>query len=48
MKRPEDSIPMMVTGSLSLKKEDAEIMFKLIVENNGQMESEKIIKTIIK
>ena len=48
MQKPEDMIPMMVTGSLSFKKEEAEEMFNLIVQNNGQMESEKVLKTINK
>ena len=48
MQKSNDLIPMMVTGSLSFKKEEAEEMFNLIVENNGQMESEKVLKTINK
>ena len=48
MQKQEDMIPMMVTGSLSFKKEEAEEMFNVIVENNGQMESQTILKTIIK
>lgn len=48
MKTPSDRIPMLVSGSLSMSKEEAEEMFNLIVENNGQMESEKVLKTINK
>jgi len=48
MQKSNDLIPMMVTGSLSFKKEEAEEMFNLIVENNGQMESQTILKTILK
>lgn len=48
MKTPSDRIPMLVSGSLSMSKEEAEEMFNLIVDNNGQMESEKVLKTINK
>lgn len=48
MKTPADTIPMFVSGSLSSHKEEAEKMFNLIVENNGQMESVKQLKTIFK
>ncbi len=48
MKTTSDRIPMLVTGSLSMNKKEAEEMFNIIVENNGQMESEKVLKTILK
>lgn len=48
MKTPADTIPMFVSGSLSRHKDKAEEMFNLIVENNGQMESVKQLKTIFK
>lgn len=48
MKTPSDRIPMLVSGSLSMNKEEAEEMFNIIVENNGHMESEKVLKTINK
>jgi hypothetical protein len=48
MKTPSDRIPMLVSGSLSMNKEEAEEMFNVIVENNGKMESEKVLKTINK
>jgi hypothetical protein len=48
MKTPTDRIPMLVSGSLSMNKQEAEEMFNLIVDNNGQMESEKVLKTINK
>ena len=48
MKTPTDRIPMLVSGSPSMNKQEAEEMFNLIVDNNGQMESEKVLKTINK
>ena len=36
----------MVTNSLSYTKEEAEQMFNLIVENNGVMKTETVLKTI--
>jgi hypothetical protein len=48
MKTPLDRIPMLVSGSLSMNKEEAEEMFNIIVDNNGKMESEKVLKTINK
>lgn len=48
MQKPNDIIPLMVSGSLSLNKEEAEKMFNMIVENNGELESEKVLKTIYK
>ena len=48
MKTTSDRIPMLVSGSLSMNKEEAEEMFNVIVENNGKMESEKVLKTINK
>jgi hypothetical protein len=48
MKTSLDRIPMLVSGSLSMNKEEAEEMFNIIVDNNGKMESEKVLKTINK
>tara|TARA_R100000005_G_C4976801_1_gene187920 strand:- start:108 stop:347 length:240 start_codon:yes stop_codon:yes gene_type:complete len=42
----KDGYPCIVNDSLAYNKEEAEKMFHLIVENNGVMKSEKVLKTI--